>query len=404
MSYPKTLQYAVNKLAGYSTSVVKLRCNQNSAAKAGDVISFDLPHNSLVDFESLRLNFNVRNSGGPTTGLELVHSEHLVRQIFIESGGQLISSSADNLGVLWNIMNDLQAGDKQTIRKLYNGLQQIAAAPAAGNTTVTSHYISDLLGFCSSVKPSFVDTSLFPGGSIRISIRLAPNGACALLNEAAYELTDLVMLVRVCDLQDGLYYNVLKSRLASGGVELPFVQTYSFNAGTKTANSTTLFSLSSQSVDMLIGTAVPAAFENGAYVASVKGTNYMSRGAGAGSAPIVSWKVNNVQQPSFGTMNAMEAFGETLSSFSLLQDSVGACNPNLTTAALWEQNYFASAYRLNHPDGEGRTLSGLNAAGTNGVGEFSWAQTGTINSIPMVFVLTTAVVKLGQGRSMAVTY
>ena len=48
MSYPKSLQYAVSKLAGYSTSVVKLRCNQNSAAKAGDVISFDLPYNALL--------------------------------------------------------------------------------------------------------------------------------------------------------------------------------------------------------------------------------------------------------------------------------------------------------------------------------------------------------------------
>jgi hypothetical protein len=155
---------------------------------------------------------------------------------------------------------------------------------------------------------------------------------------------------------------------------------------------------------MLIGTAVPAAFESGAYVASVKGHNYMTRGAGAGSAPIVSWKVNNVQHPSYGTMSAMEAFSETLSSMGLLQDTVGACNPALTSKDLWEQHYYVSAYRLNHPDGEGRTLSGMNAAGTNGVAEWSWAQTGTTNSIPMVFVLTTAVVKLGQGRSMAVTY
>ena len=403
-AYPKSLQYAVNKLAGYSTSVVKLRCNQNSAAKAGDVISFDLAYNSLVDFDSLRLCFNVRNSAGSTTGLNVVHSELLVRQIFIEAGGQLISSSADHLGVLWNIMNDFQAGDKKTVREIYNGKQQVTAVPAADNTTITPMFISSLLGFCSSVKPSFIDTSLFPAGSIRISIRLAPNGACSLLNEAAYELTDLTMLCRVADIQDGLYYQILKSRLASGGIECPFTQSFGFNAGTKTANSTTLFSLSSQSVDLLIGTAVPAAFEGGAYASSVKGNSYMSRGAGAGTAPVVSWKVNNVQHPSFGGMNAMEAFSETLSSLGLLQDTVGAANATMASATVWEKDYFVSAYRLNHPDGEGRTLSGLNAAGTNGVGEFVYNQTGTINSIPMVFVLTTAVVKLGQGRSMAVTY
>jgi len=404
MSYPKSLQYAVNKLAGYSTSVVKLRCNQNSLAKAGDVVSFDLPYNALVDMDSLRVQFGVRNSGAGTTGLSVVHTELLVRQIFIEAAGQMISTSADHIGVLWNIMNDLQAGDKMSVRQVYNGRQQITAAPAADNTTVTPMYISNLLGFCSSVKPSFIDTSLFPGGSIRISIRLAPNGACALLGAAAYELSDLTMLCRVADIQDGLYYNILKSRLASGGIELPFTQVYGFNAGTKTANSTTLFSLSSQSVDLLVGTAVPSTFEDGAYVSAVKGISYMSRGAGAGSAPVVSWKINNVQHPSFGSMSAPEAFSETLSSMGLLQDTVGAANPALTSSTVWEQNYFASAYALSHPDSEGRTLSGVNALGTNGVGEFSWAQTGTISSVPMVFVLTTAVIKLGQGRSMAVTY
>ena len=403
-SYPKSLAYAVNKLAGYSTSVVKLRCNQNSAAKAGDVISFDLPSNAIVDMDSLRVCFNVRNSGASTTGLEVIHSELFARQIFIEAGGQMISSSCDNLNVLWNLFNDVSAGDKLTVRKLYNGEQQVAGAAAVGNTEVQPMFISNLLGFCSSVKPTFIDTSLFPGGSLRVSIRLAPNGACLLNGAAAYELTELSMLARVADVQDSFYYQVLKSRLASTGIELPFVQSYSFNAGSKTANSTTLFSLSSQSVDLLVGTAVPSTFEDGTLVAAIKGINYMSRGAGAGSAPVVSWRVNNVMHPAFGHMSAMEAFSETLASMGLLQDCVGAANPTMATAALWEQHYFASAYRLSHPDGEGRTLSGLNALGTNGVGEFSWAQTGTIASTPMVFVLTTAVVKLGQGRSMAITY
>jgi len=404
MSYPKTLQYAVQKLAGYSTSVVKIRCNQQSTAKAGDVISFDLPYNALVSMDSLRLCFNVRNAGAVTTGLQVVHAEHLIRQIFIEAGGQLISSSADNLGVLWNVLNDMNAGDKKTVREIYNGAQQVVGAAAVGNTVVTPLFVSNLLGFCSSVKPSFIDTSLFPGGSIRISIRLAPNGACLLNGAAAYEMSDLSLIARVADIQDGLYYNILKQRLASGGIELPFTQVYGFNSGTKAAASTTTFSLSSQSVDLLIGTCVPSTFESGALDASIKGINYMARGAGAGSAPVVSWKINNQQAPAYGTMSAMEAFAETQESMGLLQDTVGAANATMSTAALWETRYFASAYRLNHPDATGHLISGYNSAGTNGIGEFSWAQTGAVDSIPMVFVFTTAVIKLGQGRSMAITY
>ena len=162
MSYPKSLQYAINKISGYSTSVVKVRCNQQSVAKAGDVISFDLPYNALVSMDSIRLAFNVRNAGAVTTGLQVVHAEHLIRQIFIEAGGQMISNSCDHLSVLWNLINDMTAGDKKTVREIYNGAQTVVGAAAVGNTAVTPLFVSNLLGFCSSVKPSFIDTSLFP--------------------------------------------------------------------------------------------------------------------------------------------------------------------------------------------------------------------------------------------------
>jgi len=97
-------------------------------------------------------------------------------------------------------------------------------------------------------------------------------------------------------------------------------------------------------------------------------------------------------------------FAETQESFGLLQDTVGAANATMATAALWETRYYASAYRLNHPDPEGRSCSGYNALGTNGIGEFSWAQTGAVDSIPMIYVFMTAVIRLGAGRSMAITY
>lgn len=40
-------------------------------------------------------------------------------------------------------------------------------------------FVSQLLGFPASVKPQYIDTSLFPGGSIRISLRLSPATAQA---------------------------------------------------------------------------------------------------------------------------------------------------------------------------------------------------------------------------------
>lgn len=410
MAYPKNLAYAVSRLAGYSTQVVKVRCLQNESAKPGDVISFDLPANAIVNMDSLRLCGTITSSGG--TGASLRHSEGLIRQIMVEAGGQIVSQSGDHLPVLWNALNDIQAGDKQTSRQLYNRAAAISAAPGSHMADVP-FFVSQLLGFPASVKPQFVDTSLFPGGSIRISLRLSPATALVLAGTGphTYDLKNLYMLCQVVDIQDGLYYQLLAERLKTGAIELPFTQIYSFISGDRSqTNASLLFSLSSQSVDMLVGTAIPksATLTTAAHDAGVKNASYYVRGCESGNTPLVQWKLNNATYPSYGQMSAVDAYTETLNAFGLLNDSVGALNPDLTTATLWEQKYFVSALRLNHNDGDSdsRVLSGYNALGTNGQGEFTWAQTGAaeVDHQLIVFVMTTATIKLGAGRSMAITY
>jgi hypothetical protein len=105
-------------------------------------------------------------------------------------------------------------------------------------------------------------------------------------------------------------------------------------------------------------------------------------------------------------MSAKDAYSETVSALGLLQDAVGAMNPDLKTAANWEKKFFVSAIRLNHNDGDANTtlISGLNALGTNGQGIFKWSQTTSDTITPIVFVQTSAVIRLGAGRTMAITY
>lgn len=415
MSYPRSLVYAVNRLAGYSTTLVKLRCNQNETAKAGDVVSFDLPANSLVSLDSLRLCGRITTSGG--TGAKMRHADGLVRQIIVEAGGQVISSGFDHYGVLWNAMNDLMAGDKAGQRSAYQMSTALADTPVAAPTTHLSaqeFFISSFLGFTSSVKPDYIDTSLFPG-TLRVSFRLNDNGVLQLNGAASYTLTNLYMLVRVCDVQDGMYYNVLAERLRQGSIELPFTNIVSFIGGDRTlASSASMqFAVTSQSVDCLIGTVIPNAgsaaggfLSGGVSTTAIGNTLYYQRGANDGTAPKVSWRINSVQHPSYGDMSAMDCYTETLNAFGLLNDTVGAMNVASLTSTAWEKFHFLSAYRLSHPsDGaDDRTLSGLNALGTNSVCSFEYSQTGAESFQPVVFVLTTAVLKLGAGRTMAVTY
>lgn len=426
MSYPKTLSYGLSRLNGYSTQLLKIRCNQNDTARAGQVISFDLPYNSVVDLESIRFLADVTTTGFA----HLRHSEGLIRSIFVESGGQQIAGACDSIPQLWNVMSDFMLADKSSIREVYCSSAAPGAVPTAA-LTGKEVFVSNFMGFLGSASPRFIDTSILPNGSMRVSFRLADlnsafvgGGATALTD---YVLTNMALLVRVCDIQDGLYYSIINERLQSGaGIEIPFQQWYSFNGGDRTGTSASLlFSISSQSVDMLIGFIAPAnAVTSGATAntgaadfVDVKNACYYLRGAtgvntstGAVSAavdttnPTVQWKINSVAHPNFGSMTAREVFSETLASLNLLQDTVGACNPQLTSTASWENHFFVSAYTLAHPNPDGTLLSGMNSLGTNGQGEFIYAQTGSATFVPMVFVGTTAVLRVGAGRTLSVTY
>lgn len=410
MSYPRNLTYALNRLSGYSTTLVKVRANTQSSATGGDVVSFDLPANTLLDLDSLRFCATLN-----AVNCDIRHAEGLLRQVMWEAGGTLIGGhNADHLPQVFNILQDMYSGDKQNGREIYQKATAITSAPATG-TVSSSIFVASPLGFSSSVKPNFVDTSLFPG-TLRMNIRL--NDVGVFVKSASltpsYTLTDMYILIKVCDIQDGLYYNVLAERLRQGAIELPFDNIITYLAGDRTSatSASTQFSITSQSVDMLMGTVLSKAGTGTGGIfsqvvdADIKNSIYYVRGANGGSAPKVTWKINGVQHPSYGEMSAMDCYTETLNSLSILNDTVGAGNPDMKTATLWEKKFFVSAYRLNHPDGDSdsRLVSGLNALGTNSVCSFDYSQTTAGDFQPFVVVFTKAILKLGAGRTMAITF
>jgi len=169
MSYPKTLSYGLSRLNGYSTQLLKIRCNQNDTARAGQVISFDLPYNSVVDLESIRFLADVTTTGFA----HLRHSEGLIRSIFVESGGQQIAGACDSIPQLWNVFSDFMLSDKQSIREVYCSAAAPGAVPTAA-LTGKEVFVSNFMGFLGSASPRFIDTSILPNGSMRVSFRLGP--------------------------------------------------------------------------------------------------------------------------------------------------------------------------------------------------------------------------------------
>ena len=416
MSYPRNLSYMLNKLSGYSTTLVKVRANTNASATGGDVVSFDLPTNTLLDLDSIRICGTMT-----TVACDFRHTDALVRQAIWESGGALIGGhSGDNLPLVWSILNDAYGGDAQSRREIY----QKAAALAAVPTVVGSgqFFINNPLGFSSSVKPNFVDTSLFPG-SLRLNIRLNDVGFMAKFASGtpSYSITDMYLLVKVASIDDGMYFQILAERLRQGSIELPFDNIITYLAGDRVAVSSanTQFSITSQSVDLLLGTVVSIAgtgtggLYSQATDTTIGNSIYFARGAAVSgatatdmSAPRVRWQINGVAHPSYGEMTAMDCYSESMNALSLLNDTVGQSNPLMRTPLLWEDKFFFSAYRLNHPDGDAdsRTLSGLNALGTNSICQFEYSQTGANSFQPFIAVFCKSVLRLGAGKTLAVTY
>ena len=59
MSYPDDLKTTINKLSNYSRSSIKIQNQSSTAVSDGDILTFRLPANSLVDLSSFAVHANM---------------------------------------------------------------------------------------------------------------------------------------------------------------------------------------------------------------------------------------------------------------------------------------------------------------------------------------------------------
>ena len=274
----------------------------------------------------------------------------------------------------------------------------------------------------------------------------------------SYVLDDLHLSVKTIDISDGQFYEWLKAEVTAEPLAMPF-QHFVVQPGQTTAvgsaAQTTRMTVNSSSVDYLLGTFVPADFEDGTLLPKAEraynmtkpkrkyynipktylaqgtyGNTQTSRYFQRGGIDIMS---DTPFESSFSVNNVLLDYPCDLATvwckakdeFNLGKTQGTNMNPRLQKLAHFAQGFFVVPQRLNFNTGEAdnsRILSGLDSR--NASVSIQWKTTGTLEKcvkvkanaadkdtyvdamqvIPMLYAATTAVLRVSEGRVLDLVY
>lgn len=404
--YPRNMSYVLNKLNGYSRQKYKLSPNisESQTLTAGNTIICPLPENSIVDLDTFAWFFTLTTPAG---NLPSKHIETLISKVSVECNGRMIDEGFDGYNLLWRRLADFTLGDKESIRGvLNNGIG--SASVSASNVAITNQRYSvyNFMGFVGTAQPRCIDTSLL--GSMRVVITLAPNAVVMKHTDGAaagYSLGGNYFTIETITMNDGgLYANTLAQRLndSANPIEIPF-QTFSrFSPGLTSLAQTTTGTLSTESLDVLIGM-YQDSNASSALVNSANAVLKSSQWFKTGSSNLTQsyFTINNNPYPT-NCFEPHDAFYQTLSTLALSQDSLGASDPAMSNLTNFRDNMFCHMVKLNHNTAtDERVKSGLNLRGTNAT--ISYTTTGTEGNItPHLFAGYTSVLRVEPFKQLSV--
>ena len=424
--YSKNLSYIVRRIQNYSRNTFRLQTLNQTSASPSQVITVDLPSNSLCDLNSFAMFFTGSTTGACSFSRGI---ESIIQRVEIEANGQIISTSCSNYNQLMQMILDTSAGNDAHIRRgVMNGGTAVTAAATQTNVPFC---INSWLGFLGSASPSVLDTNLI--GNVRLRITLA-GPECLVQATAAtggsYSLSNIYFSIDTLSIDDGVFYAMHEKFLASGGIyEIPFKNYSSFSSSGALSQSCK-FSLStgcltrvwgcftaggSYGIDAINGTANSVV---GGTVDRVTGAaSYFTRigsgaitwtgGSGATTYALTSYgfNVNGRYFPNFRP-DGNAAFPLMLSAYGSLHDTLGGVYPGLNSITAWNTDFWCCAQKFCHDDAD--FMSGLDLRGSTAQGFFETVGTITgsttggpgANLTANVFCEMTSVLRIGAGRQL----
>lgn len=411
MVWSRSLSYALNRLNGFARSRIRLYPNNQTTARPGDIITLTLP-NAIVDLSTFAMHFDVTTSaaGGTNPGVSLPkHIECLLDSCSVECAGVTVQQACPMQNEIFKILADYQLQDKENLRSILQN--SLPIAPVANNLQSGTFAITNFLGLLNpgTTRPPVLDGGLLP--ETRVYFRLAPDTVLSTTGaptSTSYTLGNIYFTCDVLDLSD-LYYDLCAQRLQNGGtISVPFQQMATFFGNTGGMNQSLKWSLSTNCLNMIIGTFIDSTFNDRAYDTTTRTSHYFTRNATGlqGSQHFI----NSVSYPSWLAVPP-DVFVQTNTALGASVDTVSATDSGMigglgngiaNQLQVWLGKYFLHAVRFDWPDSmDERILDGLSSRGSALQGIWNTQGTGT-NVWPLLFALYTSELQIGAGRSINV--
>ncbi len=428
-NYPRNLRYAVQRMAGNNCNTFKLQTQNATVASNGQIITINLPTNSVLNMRSLAMHFNaaVSNSNvAPATVFTgfPANMASLINRVEVLCGGTQLSMGSLQYNSLATIKKRLfnkinkQNSDDKVLQGSYP-VSIVAADQPAG-----SFIIDEWQGILNELAPQFLDSGIIPSIQVRLYLSgaevLRTNGQLAAGQTLGFTLSDIYFTIESSSIADGVYDLALQQQMESASfLEVAYKNYYTFTNGFSSAvggiSSSSRFSVAAQSVDALYtvmrNTTGDASYQTGKQdeltMANALGPQQVSRYFNFDSAGIGSWRyqVNNVQVPQYQA--------RVLDALHLVSVAKDECMANdrgtlVTTDAQWRDNYWVACVRLCHAGDleDIRRISGYDSRGTNAIMTFETIASGAggiAGSVEFFTVVeTTSTLRIGMGRSIEV--
>jgi hypothetical protein len=459
MSFSPNLVYMLDRLQGYSTNTFRLETHNKTIAKSGDIVSFDLPANSLVSTRSFKVFCNASCdpavAGGVACGARLPQGiDLLVERVEVTMGGIMLSQGANAQNVLieaGRALGQFQADSLLSHPEMVRKTSYVDGNPIVGTDNETypsgklSRFcISKFPGFLDSCEPKILDLSLLPDCKIRLymasdnvlTTSIGPelsNFTAIGAKGARYVLTDIFATIECMSLADATYDNMVASQMSQNGfLECPFKQ---YNCFQETHHGASRFTISSASLDRVwvawrsndyndqhAPIAVAGYKKTGAFVSSestvfnnavdVGIPGYDHGGVLGTNAEKYKSKYFNFAAPNKNMTMQMSLNSTFFPQFQadlgvlagITQNSLpgsGASLDKTRTLDQYLKHGCVQCFRLNMADSEySRTLSGLDTRSSNLAGIITTTGAGSDNLQISIFTESTSVLRIGAGKSL----
>ena len=105
-SYPRSLQYFLSRLSGWTSQQVRLNVQGSTSAAASSLVEIALPANTLVDLTSLAVQFDATFNSASAAAVYVPRyfPQVMYRRVEWSINGITMSQSSSNYGLVWNTL------------------------------------------------------------------------------------------------------------------------------------------------------------------------------------------------------------------------------------------------------------------------------------------------------------